>query len=145
MKALMKYITLFITYGGIYFVIECLYKHKISDYRMFLLAGTIGIVLGLINNLFTMETDFILQCLFGMLITTLAEAIGGFYWNLECGLGIWDYSSLSLSFVGGQINLFFSIAWMFLSGVLIVLDDFIRWKLYHEEKPRYYVHGKQIF
>lgn len=140
-----KYLTLFGTYGLIYFVIECIYKGKLSDWRMFVLAGFIGIVIGLINNLFDMNTDFILQCFVGMLIATLSEAIGGYYWNLECGLGIWDYTSLPLSFVGGQINLFFSLIWMFLSGVVIVLDDFLRWKMYHEEKPHYYVHKKQIF
>ena len=107
MKRIIKYSTLFIVYGLIYFIIECLYKGKLSDWRMFVLAGFIGIMIGLINNLFDIKTDFILQCIIGMLITTLSEAIGGFYWNLQCGLHIWDYSSLPFSFIGGQINLFF--------------------------------------
>ena len=111
---------------------------------MFVLAGFIGIMIGLINNLFDIKTDFILQCIIGMLITTLSEAIGGFYWNLQCGLHIWDYSSLPFSFIGGQINLFFSLIWMFLSGIVIILDDILRWKLYKEERPKYYVHGKLI-
>lgn len=133
------------TYGFIYFTIECAYKWKLSDYRMFVLAGIIGILLGLVNNLFDMKTDFILQCIVGMLITTLLEAIGGYYWNIQCGLGIWDYSNLPLSFIADQINVFFMIAWFFLSGVLIILDDFLRWKLYHEERPSYYMHGKKIY
>lgn len=145
MKAIFKYISLFMTYGCIYFVIECAYKGKLSDYRMFLLAGCIGVLLGLINNLFTFETDFVLQCIIGMLIATLSEAIGGYYWNIECHLGIWDYSSLPLSFVGGQINIFFMIAWFVLSGVCIILDDYLRMKLYHEDTPRYYIHNKLIF
>lgn len=132
-------------YGFVYFLIECIYKGKLSDWRMFVLAGFIGIVIGLINNLFETNTDFVLQCIVGMLIATLSEAVGGYYWNIQCGLYIWDYSALPLSFVGGQINLFFMIAWLFLSGVCIVLDDFLRWKLYGEEKPQYYVHGKRIF
>lgn len=144
MKRIIKYSTLFIVYGLIYFIIECLYKGKLSDWRMFVLAGFIGIIIGLINNLFDIKTDFILQCIFGMLIATLSEAIGGFYWNLQCGLHIWDYSSLPFSFIGGQINLFFSLIWMFLSGIVIILDDILRWKLYKEERPKYYVHGKLI-
>ena len=144
-KRLAKYSTLFLTYGTIYFIIECIYKGKLSDWRMFVLAGFIGVVIGLINNLFEMNTDFVLQCIVGALIASLSEAIGGFYWNLQCGLRIWDYSALPFSFVGGQINLFFSIAWMFLSGIVIVLDDFLRWKLYNEEKPKYYIHGNRIF
>lgn len=145
MKTILKYTSLFLTYGFIYFVIECIYKGKLSDFRMFMLAGIIGILLGLVNSLFDMNTDFVLQCIVGMLIATLSEAIGGYYWNIECGLGIWDYSSLPLSFVGGQVNLFFSIAWMFLSGILIVLDDWLRMKLYGEESPKYYIHGKYVF
>lgn len=144
MKRIIKYSTLFIVYGSIYFIIECLYKGKLSDWRMFVLAGFIGILIGLINNLFDVKTDFILQCIIGMLIATLSEAIGGFYWNLQCGLHIWDYSSLPFSFIGGQINLFFSLIWMFLSGIAIILDDILRWKLYKEERPKYYVHGKLI-
>ena len=145
MKTFIKYITLYIIYGGIYFAIECIYKQKLSDWRMFALAGFIGIAIGLINNMFTFYTDFILQCIVGMLIATLSEAIGGYYWNIQCGLNIWDYSSLPFTFVGGQINLFFMNAWMFLSGVCIVVDDILRWKLYKEELPKYYIHGKLIY
>ena len=145
MKYILRYSLLFSVYGFIYFVIECIYKGKISDWRMFVLAGFIGVVIGLINNLFSYDTDFILQCLFGTLVATLSEAIGGYYWNIECGLHIWDYSSLPLSFVGGQVNLFFSIIWMFLSGIVIVLDDVIRWKLYGQRKPSYYICGKCVF
>ena len=120
MKYILRYSLLFSVYGFIYFVIECIYKGKISDWRMFVLAGFIGVVIGLVNNLFSYDTDFILQCLFGALVATLSEAIGGYYWNIECGLHIWDYSSLPLSFVGVQVNFFFSIIWMFLSGSVIV-------------------------
>ena len=44
MKRIIKYSTLFIVYGLIYFIIECLYKGKLSDWRMFVLAGFIGIM-----------------------------------------------------------------------------------------------------
>lgn len=143
MKRIIKYSTLFIVYGLIYFIIECLYKGKLSDWRMFVLAGFIGIIIGLINNLFDIKTDFILQCIFGMLIATLSEAIGGFYWNLHVDAYLGLLFS-SVSFIGGQINLFFSLIWMFLSGIVIILDDVLRWKLYKEERPEYYVHGKLI-
>ena len=144
MEKLIKYSILFIIYGTIYFVIECIYKGKLTDWRMFILAGFIGITIGLINNLFEMNTDFVLQCFVGSMIATLSEAVGGYYWNIENNLGIWNYSSLPLSFVGGQINLFFSLAWLLLSGICIVLDDILRWKLYDEENPKYYMHGKLV-
>lgn len=144
MRKLIKYSILFIIYGAIYFAIECIYKCKFTDWRMFILAGFIGIAIGLINNLFEMNTDFILQCFVGSMIATLSEAVGGYYWNIENNLGIWNYSSLPLSFVGGQINLFFSLIWLLLSGICIILDDILRWKLYEEENPKYYIHGKLV-
>ena len=125
-----KYLTLFFTYGSIYFIIESIYKHQITDWRMYVLAGCIGVTIGLINILFDYRTDFILQCIVGMLITTLCEAISGYYWNIEHHLGIWDYSALPLTFIGGQINAFFCCCWFVLSGVVIILDDTLRWKLY---------------
>lgn len=144
-KNIIRYPFLFCIYGGIYFVIECIYKCKLSDWRMFVLAGFIGIFIGLINNLFEYNTDFILQCIIGTLIATLSEAIGGYYWNIQHGLRIWDYSTLPFSFVGGQVNLFFSLAWMLLSGIVIVLDDVLRWKLCNQRKPAYYIHGKCVY
>lgn len=101
------------------------------------MAGCLGVLIGLINNLFSFETSFILQCLVGTLMATLCEAIFGYQWNIIEGLNIWNYSTLPFSFVGNQINLFFSMAWMGLSGVCIMLDDWIRYKFFNEEKPHY--------
>lgn len=67
-------------------------------------------------------------------MVTLSEAILGIRWN-ELGVYIWDYSSLPLSYVKGNVNLFFSIAWFILSGICIVLDDWLRYKLFKERKP----------
>lgn len=51
-KTIIKCITLFIIYGLIYFIIECLWKQQISDYRMLMLGGFMGVFIGLINTLF---------------------------------------------------------------------------------------------
>lgn len=136
-KMISKYVVLFITFGITYFIIECIYKGHITDPRMIVMAGVIGIMIGLINNLFSFDTNFILQSFVGALIAVLSECICGYQWNIVEHLALWDYSNLPLSYVGGQINLFFGIAWMLLSAVCIVLDDFIRWKIYGEEKPHY--------
>lgn len=128
---------LFTVYGGVYFVIECIYKHSITDYRMFILGGLLGLWIGLINNIFSFETNFILQCIIGSISVTLVEAICGYQWNIIEGLSIWNYSNLPLSGCGGQINFFFSIIWMFLSGICIILDDFLRYKFFNEDKPYY--------
>lgn len=137
MKFILKYLILFLTYGSIYFIIESIYKHKLTDWRMFLVGGMCAILIGLINNLFTFDTSFILQCLIGTLIVTLSEAITGYQFNIVEGLHIWDYSTLPLSYVGGQINILFSTFWFFLSGIAIILDDYLRWKFFKEERPHY--------
>lgn len=137
LKVTSKHLVLFLTFGVIYFIIESLYKGHITDYRMFIMAGIIGVLIGLINNLFSFDTNFILQCLVGMMIALLGECICGYQWNIIEQLNIWDYNNLPLSFVGGQINLFFALAWLGLSAVCIYIDDYIRFRFFNEEKPHY--------
>lgn len=147
-KAIFRYIILFILYGVLYFIIETVWKCKITDIRMLFLGGILGITIGMLNNIFTYDTDFIIQCLLSSLLVTISEAILGYYWNIENGLNIWSYSNLPFSAIDGQINLLFSIGWLLLSGVCIVVDDVINYYIfdYKKDTPPYYkVFGKVIF
>ena len=115
---------------------------------MAVLGGVMGVMIGLINLLFSYDTDLILQGIVGSLLVTLSEAIGGYYWNIELGLNIWDYSSLPFSAINGQVNLLFSIGWFFLSIVCIFLDDVIDYYIIKQKKseaPYYVIFGKMIF
>jgi uncharacterized membrane protein len=76
------------------------------------------------------------QSLIGALLTTFVELISGLILNVWLGLGIWDYSNLPFNFMG-QICLPFFFAWIALSCVAIILDDYLRYWLFHEEKPHY--------
>ena len=67
---------------------------------------------------------------------TFYEFIFGVILNIWLGLNIWDYSNLPFNILG-QICIPFSTIWYFLSIIGICLDDFFRWKLFNEEKPRY--------
>ena len=137
MKSVIKYIVLFVIFGSIYFVIESIWKGKFTDIRMFFLSGFIGVVIGCINNTFSFDASFILQCITGTLVALLCECIFGYQWNVVECRNLWDYSSLPFSWVADQINLFFSVIWFVLSALCILLDDWIRWKWFGEEKPRY--------
>lgn len=137
LKTIIKYIVLFIAFGGIYYLIESIYKGFWTDPRMIIMAGIIGLLIGLVNNLFSFDTNFILQCFVGMMIAILSEAICGYQWNIVEKLALWDYNNLPFSYVGGQINLFFALAWFVLSAVCIYLDDYIRYRFFNEEKPHY--------
>ena len=60
----------------------------------------------------------------------------GLILNIWLHLGIWDYSHMPLN-VLGQICLPFTLIWCILSLVAIILDDYIRFWFFNEEKPNY--------
>lgn len=143
-KILAEYVILFLVYAAIYFLIETAWKGQLTDYRMFILGGALGVLIGLLNNIFTYDTDLLLQGYVGMITVCLAEAVFGYEWNVLQGLDIWDYAELPFSAVAGQVNLFFAVAWFFLSIICIFLDDFIWYRLFGREKPYYRILGKKF-
>ena len=130
-----KYEFLFFVGATIYVVIEKLYRGY-SHWTMFLLGGICFIALGLINEVMPWDMPLLLQMFVGGVIITVLEFITGCVVNLWLGWNVWDYSELPFN-LWGQISLFSSIVWVGLSLVAIVLDDYIRWKFFDEEKPRY--------
>ena len=130
-----KYEFLFFVGATIYVVIEKLYRGY-SHWTMFLLGGICFIALGLINEVLPWDMPLLLQMFIGGMIITVLEFITGCIVNLGLGWNVWDYSELPFN-LWGQISLFSSIVWVGLSLVGIVLDDFIRWKFFDEEKPHY--------
>lgn len=70
------------------------------------------------------------------MVITVLEFVFGLIFNIWLGMNIWDYSALPLNIMG-QVCLPFTIVWFFLSAVAIVVDDWLRYALWGEEKPRY--------
>ena len=130
-----KYEFLFFVGATIYVVIEKLYRGY-SHWTMFLLGGICFIALGLINEVLPWDMPLLLQMFIGGMIITVLEFITGCIVNLWLGWNVWDYSELPFN-LWGQISLFSSIVWVGLSLAGIVLDDYIRWKFFGEEKPKY--------
>lgn len=130
-----KLIVLGVIYGSIFYGIELAYRGY-SAWQMVLIGGLCGVLIGLINELFTWDTPLWLQGLIGSLLTTVIEFVSGCILNLWLGLGIWDYSHLPFNLLG-QVCLYFSIVWFFLSLFVIVIDDYLRYWFFGEEKPRY--------
>ena len=130
-----KYEFLFFVGATIYVIIEKLYRGY-SHWTMFLLGGICFIALGLINEVIPWDMPLLLQMFIGGAIITVLELITGCVVNLWFGWNVWDYSELPFN-LWGQISLFSSIVWVGLSLVGIVLDDFIRWKWFGEDKPHY--------
>ena len=64
------------------------------------------------------------------------ELLSGLLLNVYLHLKVWDYSNLPLN-VMGQICLPFWGLWCLLAIAAIVVDDYLRYWLFAEEKPHY--------
>ena len=134
-KNLFKILILFIIGGGIYIGIELLYRGY-THWTMFILGGLCFVVIGLLNEKLCWETPLITQSLIGTAIITFLEYITGYIVNIKLGWNIWDYSNMLFN-INGQVCLIFSFVWFFIAAVAIVIDDYLRYWIFGEEKPHY--------
>lgn len=135
MKQLVKHGLLFLIGGITYVLIELISRGR-SHWSMLLLGGTCFIVLGLLNEGFRWQTPLLFQMLVGCVVITFLEYITGCIVNIYLGLNVWDYSDMWGN-ANGQICPLFTAIWYALSAVGIILDDYLRYYIFHEEKPRY--------
>lgn len=139
-KKIYKTLILFLIGGAVYTTIEIIWRllrcHHPTHWSMFLLGGLCFLFIGAINEFLSWDTPLILQVLIGTAFVTIAEFGFGCVLNLWLRLDIWDYSNVPLNLFG-QICLPFVIAWTALVLVAIVLDDYLRYWLFNEEKPHY--------
>ncbi len=137
MKEVGKYLFLLFVGGSIYYGLEVLFRGH-SHPAMFFVGGICFILCGQLNEIYSWEMPLWIQMFWSAVIITLVELISGFYLNIVLRLNIWDYSDLPFN-VAGQICLPYSILWFFLSAIAIILDDYLRYWFFDEEKPRYYL------
>lgn len=130
-----KHLTLFITGGILYILIELLWRGR-SHWTMFLLGGACFVILGLINEVISWDMPLIQQMCIGACIITYMELIIGSIVNLWLNWNVWDYSNIPGNFMG-QICPQYSLLWMPVSLAAIILDDWLRYWWFHEEKPHY--------
>lgn len=136
MRRLTKHLTLFVIGGLAYGLLEMIWRGY-THWTMLLLGGALFLLIGGLNEVaMTWETPLLLQGVYGAAIATAAELLAGVVLNIYLGLGIWDYSNIPFNLLG-QICLPFSLLWVALSVIAIVLDDYLRYWLFGEEKPHY--------
>lgn len=140
LKELIKIIILFLIGGFAYCGIEILCRGY-THWTMGILGGFCFVVIGGLNNYLPWKMEIWKQSTIGALVVTCCEFIAGIILNLFLGLHIWDYSNLPFNILG-QICLPFTILWFFLCIVAIIADDYLRYFLFHEEKPKYYLSKK---
>ena len=137
MKLLFKYLILFLTGAMVYGIIEILWRGR-THWTMAVLGGICFVICGGVNEYLSWETPLLLQCLICAILITAAELAAGMVLNVRMGLAIWDYSELPFQYQG-QICLGYSCLWYLLSLAAILLDDWIRWRFFGEEKPQYHM------
>ena len=113
----------------------------VESFTMGLIGGSALLLIGLINKGFSWEMPFWLQSIIGGLGILITEFVVGLLLNkwLCPLLGkpvIWDYSGIRGNILGQICPQFFA-AWIFLAALCILIDDYLRWKVYDEEKPHY--------
>lgn len=121
--------------GLIYTLLEIVTRGR-SHWTMFIVGGLCFYLIGLINEVIPWEMVFWKQCIIGSLVVTGIEFVSGCIVNLWLGWNVWDYSHLPLNLLG-QICLPFSLLWVLVSGIAVILDDYLRYWLFKEEKPHY--------
>lgn len=126
---------LFVVGGLIYMLIEILFRGY-THWTMGIVGGLCFVIIGGINNWFPWELPIWVQGLIGMAVVTVIEFISGLILNVWLKMDIWDYSDMPLNLLG-QICVPFMAAWFFVSLAAIVLDDYLRYWLFKEGKPKY--------
>ncbi len=129
------YFLLFLIGGFAYGGIEIVFRGY-SHISMMIAGGICFILIGLINEIFPNKIGIIKQMAISAVIITVVEFITGLIVNVWLGLKVWDYSELKLNFMG-QISILYTLIWFFLSPLAILMDDYIRYYILGEERPKY--------
>ncbi len=135
MKAILKAIILMAVGGMLYALFEIGFRGY-THWTMIIVGGICFYLIGLINEVIPWEMAFWKQCIIGSFVVTGIEFVSGCIVNLWLGWNVWDYSHLPLNLLG-QICLPFSLLWVLVSGMAMILDDYLRYWLFKEEKPHY--------
>lgn len=122
--------------GGVAYMLIEMCARGYSHWTMALLGGACFLAVGALNERLPWEMPLWLQMFIGGLLITALEFVTGCIVNLWLGWSVWDYSAEKYNLFG-QICPKFTAYWILLSGVAIVLDDWLRYLLFDEGMPRY--------
>ncbi len=132
---LLKHFILFGMGGIAYIVIEMLWRGY-SHWSMFMLGGMCFLVIGFINEQSRGKLPLLTQMAIGSAAITLLEFLTGYIVNIKLGMNVWSYYDMPYNIMG-QVCLEYMVMWFFLSAGCIFADDYLRYRLFGEEKARY--------
>lgn len=120
--------------GMIYFTAEGFWRGW-TNIAMLFVGGLCCTLIGLLDEFPKLHKLKIWQqCILGTVIILSIEFVSGVILNVWLKLHIWDYSN-RWGNIMGQICIAYALLWFILTPIVIWLDDFLRWRIYGEEKP----------
>lgn len=140
-KSILRNLLLCWIFGSTYCTIEVLFRGY-SHWTMLCLGALCGFLIGQENEIIPWEMSLIKQGVIGAILVTCLEFATGLIVNVWLGWHIWDYSNMPFNILG-QICLPFSIAWIGLSIICIIVDDYLRYIIFDEQMPKYYLFTKK--
>mgnify|MGYP002511780059 CR=1 FL=1 len=135
MRRYLKMLFLFAAGGLLYNIVELAYRGW-THWTMFFLGGLCFVCLGLINEIIPWTMPLWQQMAIGSCIITGLEFATGCTVNLWLGWGVWDYSGMPGNILG-QICPQYCVLWFPVALAGIVLDDWLRYWLFGEDRPHY--------
>ncbi len=120
LKKMIIYIVKMLFGGGIYFLMELLYRGY-SHWTMFVLGGICFMFCGLVHQISGGRISVWQEMVWCMIIITTLEFACGIIVNGVYGLSVWDYSRMPLQ-VLGQICVPFMFIWYIISYPAILLN-----------------------
>ena len=136
-KSILKYFILGWFGGSTYCSLEVIFRGR-SHWSMVVLAFILFLLIGSLNNLFPWEMSLAKQGIIGACMVTVLEFITGCIVNIWLEWNVWDCSNMPLNILG-QVCLPFSLLWILLSIVCIIVDDYLRYLMFNEQMPHYYL------
>lgn len=130
-----KQVIIFLMGGFIYGAIEILFRGYTHP-SMFITGGLCLVWVGGLNSFFEKQLSLPAQMFMGSIIITSAEFLCGLIVNIGFGMNVWDYSNMPFNIMG-QICLMFLFFWFLISFPAILIEDFIRCKMFGEIKKNY--------
>lgn len=128
---------------NLYIGIEVTFRQQ--SYILMGICGALSLILiEKINDLFSWDMPLFWQMIIGGAIITALEGMFGLYSLFVLHVRMWDYSNLWGASPHGLVCPLFSLFWVLLSGVGIIIADAINFYVLHEEPRPYYrcINGK---
>lgn len=127
-----------------YITIECLFRGY-SFPAMGLCGGIVFVLLDKINDKISWDIDILVQGMMGSVLITFLEFIIGEMSLRGLIQPMWNYTNLPLNHKG-IICLPFSLIWIVLSVVAIVVADWLNYYIFNDDViPYYNLFGRTIY